>query len=96
MKKRDQYYSVEFSLDPLPVPYQFRIWDIKPKSMLILIREDSAILPLLKVGDRLKMKYYSADSHYPDTEGKETAITEITKDEKGRFKGHFLVGLDII
>ena len=95
MKERDHYHSVELSVDGLAVSYQFRIWNINSRSMLILIREDSAILPRLKVGDRLKMKYHSADSLYSD-ESKETAITKITKDEKGIFKGHFLVDLNIV
>ena len=95
MKRLDQYCSVEFSVDGIGVPYHFRIWHMDPNSNFIVIREDSRILPHLQVGARLKMKYYHPGDVYP--EGiKETAIKDISRDEQGRFKGHFLVGLELL
>ena len=90
-----QYYSVELSIDGLDFSYQFKIRNNASTSMCVLIKEDSDILPLLEVGDTLNMKYYSAGSVYP-TEYLETAIRHITKNDQGRFKGHYLVGLDIL
>ena len=95
MKDKAEYHSVEFSVTGLSVAYQFRLWNNNSREMRILVREDSAILPRLKVGDRLKMKYYSTDPHCPD-EGKETAIIEIAKDEQGKFNGHSVVALEIV
>jgi hypothetical protein len=46
-----------------------------------------------QVGERIKMKYYSSGEAYPDGIG-ETTIKEISKEEQGRFKGHFLVDLE--
>jgi len=94
-KKVDQYYSAEFSFGGLLLPYQFKIWNIAPKSMCVLIKEDSDILSRLKVGDTLDVKYYSTGSQYPSDYLK-TAIRHITKNDQGRFKGHYLVGLEIL
>ena len=95
MNDKGEYHSVEFSVKGLPVAYQFRLWNNNSRELCILVRKDSAILPRLKVGDRLKMEYYPADPHRPK-EGKETAITEIAKDEQGKYIGHSVVGLEIV
>ena len=39
------------------------------------------------------MKYYSPGEPYPDGI-RETTIKEISREEQGRFKGHFLVDLE--
>jgi hypothetical protein len=95
MKDKAEYHSVEFSVKGLPIAYQFRLWNNSPKEMRILVRKDSAVLPRLKVGDKLKMKYYPVDPHRPKV-GRETAITEIAEDEQGKFDGHSVVGLEIV
>jgi hypothetical protein len=91
----DKYYSVEFAIDGIDVAYQFKIWNIASSSMSVLIREDSAILPRLKVGDILNVKYYAKDSPYA-SEVLRTAIRHVTKNDEGRLKGHYLVGLEIL
>ena len=94
MKKLDQYQSVEFSVDGVHVPdRRSRIWHIHPHSNVILIRKDSSIAPHLRVGARLKTKYYFPGGAYPDGD-RETTIKEIFREEQGRFKGHFLVDLE--
>jgi hypothetical protein len=91
----NQFYSVEFSIRGLDVLYQFRIWDIFSSCMCILVKEYSDILPRLKVGDTWNMKYYSTGSVYRP-ECLKTVIRHITKNDQGRFKGHYLVGLEIL
>ena len=88
----DQYYSVEFSLPGHTLPYQFKIWYMGPESMCLLVKEHSKILESIKVGDVLNMKYYSADA-LNFTKDIETEIRQIIKEDNGRFKGHFLIGL---
>ena len=90
----DKYFSVEFSKKGLDNLYQFKIWNISSKGVCILVREDSDIMNHLSVGDILDMKYYPAEESSP-AEYSKTEITHITKDEQGRFRGHFLVGLTI-
>jgi len=91
----DRYYSVEFSIREAAYVYQFKIWDISPKGMCVLVKEDSGLLKHLRVGDILDLKYYSTDSSKP-TEYLKTEIKHITKDDTGRFKGLCLVGLSIL
>lgn len=93
-EKVEQYYSVEISIDRLEVIYQFRIWDIESTTMFILVKENSDILPWLKVGDKVNMKYYSTDLLYP-FQYLDTEIQNIIKQDQGRLKGHYLVGLEI-
>lgn len=91
----DQFYSVEFSIAGHNFPYQFKIWNLAPQSMHVLVKEGSEILGYLKAGDIVKMKYYVTDSLCP-TKDLDTKIKHITKENHGRFKGHFLVGLTIL
>jgi hypothetical protein len=94
-RERDQYYSVEFSINGLGVPHQFKIWNIPPTAMCLLVKENSDILRGLRVGDTLRMKYYSANSAYP-SDYMETTIRHIGKNDQERFKQHYLVGLEIV
>jgi len=91
----DQYYSVEFSLSGCSFVYQFKIWNISLKGICVLVKEDSDLLNHVKVGDILNLKYYTTDSSKP-IEFLKTEIKHITKDEQGRFKGVYLVGLAIL
>jgi hypothetical protein len=94
-KKVDQYYSVEFSFEALGVIYQFKIWETASTVMSVLVKENSRILPWLKVGDKLNMKYYSTDLVYP-IESLNSEICYITKQDQGRLRGHYLVGIEIL
>jgi hypothetical protein len=91
----DKYYSVEFSIRSCPFTYQFKIWDISRKGICVLVKEGSDLMNYLKVGDILNLKYYTTDISKP-IEFLKTEIRHITKDEKGQFKGLFLVGLSIL
>ena len=91
----DRYYSVEFSIRDSAYVYQFKIWDISPKGICVLVKEDSDLLNHLKAGDILNLKYYTTDSSSPIKYLK-TEIRHIRKDDKGRFKGLYLVGLSIL
>ena len=89
------YYSVELSINGLEISYQFKIWNTASTPMCVLVKEDSNILPRLKVGDTLHMKYYPTGPVY-SPECLETEIRHITKNDQGRFRGHYLVGLEIL
>jgi hypothetical protein len=91
----DKYYSVEFSIETLEPVYQFRIWNLSDRGMCVLVREDSAVLAHLQEGKIFNMKYYPTDSP-GQVEQLETEVRHVTKDDNGRFKGHFMVGLSIL
>jgi hypothetical protein len=91
----DDYYSAEFVVDGLAVSYQFKIWEKAPRAVSVLVKENSDVLQSLKVGDTLDVKYYSVKSAYP-SDWQKTAVRHITRNEQGRLKGHYLVGLEIL
>lgn len=91
----DKYYSVEFSFEALETVYQFRIRDLSDSGMCVLVREDSAVLNHLQEGEVFTMKYYSSDMP-GKIEQLQTEVKHISKDKQGRFKGHFMVGLQIL
>ncbi len=88
-----QYYSLEVWIDGLDVPYQFKIWQITSGCAWVLAKKDSNIIPLLKVGDILNIKCYPANQLFPP-ESFETTIRYVSMTDKGRFKGHCLIGLE--
>lgn len=91
----NEYYSVELALEGLHYLHQFRIWSIHNGSMCVLVKESSEILGSLRVGDVMRMKYYTMDS-LCRTRDLHTEIKHITKEEQGKFKGHYVVGLTIL
>jgi hypothetical protein len=62
--------------------------------MCLLVKEESAVLTHLAVGDVFEMRYCPAGP-WGNARRMRTEIRHISKDEKGRFKGHLLVGLAI-
>jgi hypothetical protein len=90
----ERYYSVQFTTQGLSTFYQFKLWNISKKGMCILVKEGSRVLQHIEVGDTLEMTYYLTDSQGAH-EDLTTQIKHITKNEKGRFEGHYMVGLSI-
>jgi len=90
-----RYYSVQFTTEGLDSFYQFKLWNISPKGMCILVKEDSEVLNHLSVGDTIEMTYFLTDSQGA-YENQKTQIKHITQNEDGRFQGHYLIGLSIL
>lgn len=91
----ERYYSVQFTTQGLASFYQFKLWNISKKGICILVKEGSEVLKHIKVGDTLEMTYYLTDSQGAH-ENLTTQIKHITKNEEGRFQGHYMVGLSIM
>ena len=91
----DQYFSVEFSISSMLPVYQFKIRDVSPTGIGILVNESSEVLDHLEVGNVLEMKYNPRNSS-DLPESLETEISHITKIEQGEFKGHYIVGMLIL
>ena len=91
----DQYYSVEILIPESDVIYQFKIWEIESIFMYILVKENSRLLQRIQTGYRAKMKYYSSDLSCP-YQTLNTEIRDISLQDRGRLKGHYLVGLEIL
>ena len=91
----NDFYSVEFSVNGPKLLYQSKLWSSSSQTMFALVKENSDILNWIQAGDVLNMKYYSEDEVCP-TKIFNTKIQYITRDENGRFKGHYLIGLTIL
>ena len=87
-----EFESVEVSFDGVECSHHFRIWNGEPCSMFVLVKHSSEIVDRFKVGQVVKMKYYAygADCR---TKMMDTKIQQIIKEEQGRFRGHYVVGL---
>jgi len=90
----DVYHSVEFQLGGLFPAYVFRVRDLSPSGLGILVKEDSEVLSHIRVGDILRLRYHRGDPSTP-LDSLETEIRHITEDDTG-FAGHRLVGLLIL
>jgi len=90
----DQFYCVEIPVRDKLI-YQFKIWQTESMFMSILIKDDSKFLSMVEINSKFNMKYYSEDFLYPYHE-LVTEIRDISLQECGRFKGHYLVSLEII
>jgi len=90
--KHGEYESVEVTFDGIECSHQFRIWNGEPCSMFVLVKHSSEIMNRFKVGEVLKMKYYTNDSG-DRVKMMDTKIQQIIKEEQGRFRGHYVVGL---
>ena len=92
--KSKKFHSVEMKLSTLPI-YLFKLKDISSKGACFFIKEGSAILEHLKVGQILNMRYHSEEEMEPTTVFK-SEIKHITKIEENSYKGHYLVGIKIL
>ena len=90
----DQFYCVEIPVRDKLI-YQFKIWQTEPIFMSILVKENSKFLSFVEINSKFNMKYYSDDFLYPYQE-LVTEIRDISLQEYGRLKGHYLVSLEII
>ena len=90
----DRSYSVEINLGrPIPI-YQLKLRDISGHGVCILVKEGSSILNHLEVDQVLEMKYWSESRSEP-TGYLKAQVKYISKQEKGPFKKHYLIGLFI-
>lgn len=92
-KSAGKYYSVEIFINSHA--YQFKIWNMISMPMCILVKENSDVLPQLRVGDTMDMKYYQSDFGNP-IDHLLTEIRHISKRERGRFRGHYFVELGLL
>ena len=87
-------YRVEIILLAQPI-YQFRVTDVSPEGAGLLVKEDSAFLNLIEIGQIV-------DSDFISPEGKNPAgmykaeIKHISNPVKGSNQGHRIVGISIL
>jgi hypothetical protein len=90
-KMIEDYYSVEFQIKGTGPIYHFKLRDESGTGLSILIKQDSGAFSGLKVDDVLDMNYYTDKARLAKT--LRTKIVHITRQDSGRFAGHFIIGL---
>jgi hypothetical protein len=91
-KLRD--YRVEIKLVGEPI-YQFKVTDVSTKGAGLLINDNSGFLKMIEVGQIMDVNFISPKGLKPKGMYK-AEIRHITKMDKGRYKGHRLVGILIL
>ena len=84
----------EIKLTGIPL-YQFKLKDISDNGASLLVKENSAMINNLEVGQSLEIKIQS-DSQADLNGYYEAKIKHITKVEEGRYKGHYFIGVRIL
>jgi hypothetical protein len=88
------FHGASIKLVGVPL-YQFKLKDASENGASILVKEDSFMLNYLEVGQTLKINF-SSDLESDHNGDFESEIVHITKVDKGRYKGHYLVGVRIL
>jgi hypothetical protein len=94
-KKADEYSCVEFIKSDLKPAHLFVIYNVASTGIGIIVKEGSVALKHLKVGRIMEAKF-TLPKVRGGFENCKVEIKHITKDDKGRFKGHYLIGLSIL
>lgn len=89
------YTSAEFRINTVQCLFQSRVWNFSSQGMCLLLKEDSSALESLEIGKEIEVTYYPADRSRPP-ETRKTRIAHITRENGGKFKDHFLIGLRIV
>jgi hypothetical protein len=87
-------YRIEIKFVGKPI-YQFRVVNLTAKGAGILIKDDSAFLEMIEVGQIVEADFISPDGTVSSGLYK-VEIKHITKLDKKENKGHQLVGLSIL
>jgi hypothetical protein len=87
-------YRIEIKFVGKPI-YQFRVINVTSKGAGLLIKDDSAFLEMIKVGQIIEVDFISPEGTEPSGMYK-TEIKHITKLDQQKHKGHRLVGLSIL
>jgi hypothetical protein len=87
-------YRIEIKLVGEPI-YQFRVINVSTKGAGLLIKDDSALLSMIEVGQILDVDFISPKGSKPSGMYK-IEIKHITKPGKAAHQGHRLVGISIL
>ena len=87
-------YRIEIKFVGKPI-YQFRVINVTSKGAGLLIKDDSAFLKMIEVGQILEANFISPEGTAPAGLYK-AEIKHITKLDKQDNSGHHLVGLSIL
>jgi hypothetical protein len=85
---------VELIFDGASADRQYQVWHKATTYLCVLLEEPPNILQKLRIGDKVKIKYFDTDQSVP-SEYLETEIRKVKKGNQGRLKGRYLLNLQI-
>jgi hypothetical protein len=91
-KLRNYRIEIKFVGEPI---YQFRVINLTAKGAGLLVKDDSAFLKMIEVGQIVEADFISPKGKDPSGLYK-AEIKHITKLDKQEHRGHQLVGLSIL
>ena len=94
-KQLNQYCNAQFLNNGLNGTRRLKILNKSSKALCFQVKENSDIVPRLKIGEALEMIYCPTHSPYPCVY-LEGVVRHITKKYQGRLKGSYLVGLETL
>jgi hypothetical protein len=87
-------YRIEIKLVGRPI-YQFRVINVTTKGAGLLIKDDSAFLQMIEVGQIVEADFISPEGTAPSGLY-EAEIKHVTKLDMQEYRGHQLIGLSIL
>jgi hypothetical protein len=87
-------YRIEIKLVGKPI-YQFRVIDVTTEGAGLLIKDDSAFLKMIEVGQIVEVDFISPQGSEPSGLYK-AKIKHITNIDMQNHKGHRLVGISVL
>ena len=88
----NEFTSVEFRIQSMGTIYLSKLWNTDAGELCFLIKDGSAVLKHLSIGDEFDARFMTSSAPRAPEEIR-TRIHGIHLETKGRFKGHYLVGL---
>jgi hypothetical protein len=90
----NSFYNAEVRLDGFYLVYQFKLRNVDGIGPCFLVKKESVLMKRLKVGLGLELKCWSAEKAY-FAKYLKAKVKNISKQDNGPFKGHYLVGIAI-
>jgi hypothetical protein len=88
-------HRVEFKFTGVPV-YQLIVRDLSANGAGIVVRTDSKILNMIRIGQELDVKLISFAGATGPSGHYRSRIEHISDLKEGRFRGHMVVGISIL
>lgn len=88
-------HMVEFDI-PSALVYQLKCQDVSQRGVGVIVKPDSKFLTLVQINQQLRVKILSPAGSLPSQGIYLIRIAHITPSIEGRFKGHVVVGLELV
>jgi hypothetical protein len=88
-------HMAEFDI-PGALVYQLKLQDISQTGAGVIVKPDSKFLDLVQVDQQFKVKLLSPRDSQLAQGIYQVRIAHITESKEGRFKGHMVVGIELL